>query len=493
MFKQIAVELRQMKLLYLSLMLVLALSMTTQAQVPLTQISSDPFTNSIAQHATEVEAATWASGNTIVSIFQQGRFFNGGGSSDNGWATSLDGGVTWQHGPLPGLTKNSGGGIYDRATDPAVIFDVAHGVWLVASLPLYNRGAATTAMLVSRSSDGINWGNPVTVSRIFNRPDKTWISCDNNSGSPFFGHCYAEWDDNSQGDLVYLSVSTDGGQTWGPAIEPATNPAIFGAQPLAQPNGTVIVPGADAFDVSIQAFTSTDGGAHWKPPVTVASITLHHANGGLRDLALPTSAMDAAGRVYTVWQDCRFRSNCTANDLVMTTTTDGIHWSAVTRVPIDSVTSNIDHFLPGLAIESGTSGTSAHLGLTYYFYPDAGCTKSTCQLEEGYVSSPNGGVSWTAPTTVAGAMSLSWFPNTNQGFMPGDYESLAFVNGQAFPVLAVATAPSGTTFNVTMQAPTTGLVDGAAVFTSAGDTPVAGAHSDHRARSTPICDRCEHD
>ena len=119
MFKQIAVTLRQTKLLYLCLMLVLALSMTTQAQVPRTQISSDPFTNSIAQHATEVEAATWANGNTIVSIFQQGRFFNGGGASDNGWATSLDGGVTWQHGPLPGLTKNSGGGIYDRATDPA--------------------------------------------------------------------------------------------------------------------------------------------------------------------------------------------------------------------------------------------------------------------------------------------------------------------------------------------------------------------------------------
>jgi hypothetical protein len=203
--------------------------------------------------------------------------------------------------------------------------------------------------------------------------------------------------------------------------------------------------------------------------------------------------MDAAGRVYTVWQDCRFRSNCAANDLVMTTSTDGIHWSAVQRVPIDSVTSNIDHFLPGLAIEPGTSGTSAHLGLTYYFYPDAGCTKSTCQLEEGYVSSPNGGVSWTAPTTLAGGMSLSWFPITNQGFMPGDYESLAFVNGQAFPVLAVATAPSGTTLNVTMQAPTTGLVDGAAVFTSAGDRPVAGAHSDHPARSTPICDRCEHE
>ena len=493
MLRQTARSISRMKSVLLFVLLVLAVSIAMQAQVPLTQISSDPFTNSIAQHATEVEAATWANGNTIVSIFQQGRFFNGGGSSDNGWATSQDGGVTWQHGSLPGLTKTGGGGIYDRATDPAIIFDVAHGVWLAASLPLLNRGAATTAELISRSVDGINWDNPVTVSRVFAKPDKTWVSCDNNSGSPFFGHCYAEWDNNAAGDLTYLAVSTDGGLTWSNAIEPATNPAIFGAQPLAQPGGLVIAPGADAFDTTIQAFTSSDGGGHWTPPVVVSSISDHHADGGLRDLVLPTSAMDAAGRVFTVWQDCRFRSGCAENDLVMSTSTDGVHWSAVTRIPIDPTSSTVDHFLPGLAIEPGTSGTTAHLGVTYYFYPTANCTKTTCQLEEGYIASTNGGTSWTAPTTVAGAMTLTWFPNTNQGFMPGDYESLAFVNGLAFPVLAVATAPSGTTFNVTMQTPTAGLSDAAGVYTSAGETPVPNAHSDHAVRTTPICDRCEHE
>src|SRR5438874_2451495 len=46
---------------------------------PITQISHDPFHNAISQHQTEVEPDTFAFGNTIVSGFQQGRVWNGGG------------------------------------------------------------------------------------------------------------------------------------------------------------------------------------------------------------------------------------------------------------------------------------------------------------------------------------------------------------------------------------------------------------------------------
>src|SRR5207302_1955615 len=44
------------------------------ANVPLTRISTDTFTNSTSQHATQVEPDTFSSGNTIVSAFQSGRF-----------------------------------------------------------------------------------------------------------------------------------------------------------------------------------------------------------------------------------------------------------------------------------------------------------------------------------------------------------------------------------------------------------------------------------
>src|SRR5216684_2203419 len=117
------------------------------------QISSDPFTNSSSQHMTEVEPHIFANGSTIVATFQQGRFFDGGGS-DIGFATSVDNGATWQDGSLPGITIFYGGGPYPRASDPSVVFDIAHGIWMIAVLPVGISGNAQ--ILVSRSTDGLN-------------------------------------------------------------------------------------------------------------------------------------------------------------------------------------------------------------------------------------------------------------------------------------------------------------------------------------------------
>src|SRR5689334_18973891 len=100
---------------------------TSAGATSLTKISSDPFTNADAQHRTEVEPSALAWGNTIVAAFQVGRFFSGG-SDDIGFSTSSDGGSTWSNGLLPGVTKLFGGK-YDRASDPSVAYDAAHGVW----------------------------------------------------------------------------------------------------------------------------------------------------------------------------------------------------------------------------------------------------------------------------------------------------------------------------------------------------------------------------
>jgi hypothetical protein len=130
--------------------------------------------------------------------------------------------------------------------------------------------------------------------------------------------------------------------------------------------------------------------------------------------------------------------------------------------------------------------------LTYYFYPDRTCGVVSCQLEEGYVSSHDGGATWSPETTIAGAMNLTWFPNTTQGFMPGDYESLAFVNGKALPVLAVAQPRvKGAAWNVAMNVPSSPLVDLPDTFSAVGELPIRNAPSDHRSRTVPVCDSCE--
>jgi hypothetical protein len=68
------------------------------------QISQDSFTNGSSQHMTEVEPGAYAWGPVIVAAFQVGRIYGGGGA-DIGWATSLNGGIAWSNGYLPGLTQ----------------------------------------------------------------------------------------------------------------------------------------------------------------------------------------------------------------------------------------------------------------------------------------------------------------------------------------------------------------------------------------------------
>jgi hypothetical protein len=219
----------------------------------------------------------------------------------------------------------------------------------------------------------------------------------------------------------------------------------------------VIVPIDNANETTVGAFQSTNGGLSWSDVTTIAVIRSHVEAGGLRSGPLPSAEIDGAGKVYVVWSDCRFRQGCRANDIVMSTSTNGTSWSAVTRVPIDSRTSGIDHFIPGIAVALGTSGNGAHLGLTYYYYPVSNCSQSTCRLDVGFVGSSDGGAAWSAPSMLAGPMNIPWLANTSQGPMVGDYISTSFSNGLAHGVFAVATAPSGGVFDEAMYTNQTGL------------------------------------
>jgi len=340
------------------------------ANVTTTKISQDTFTNSTSSHATQVEPDTYAFGSTIVMATQTGRF-NDGGASDLAFSTSTDNGVTWSGGNLPGITKFAGG-TFDRVSDASVAFDAKHNVWMVSGLALSEAGGVHgAAVLTNRSTDGGHtFGNAVTTATGGDL-DKNWIVCDDTATSPFYGNCYTEWDDHGNGNRIKMSTSSDGGLTWGVAKNTSNNATGIGGQPVVQPNGTVVVPLASATETSIRAFRSTNGGSTWTAPVTVASVSKHTVAGGLRSGPLPSAEIDGAGKVFLVWQDCRFRAGCPSNDIVMTTSADGATWTTVVRVPIDATSSTVDHFIPGLAVDRATSGASAHLALMYYFYPTA--------------------------------------------------------------------------------------------------------------------------
>lgn len=469
-----------------------------QAASPaLPQVSTDPFTNSTSQHQTQVEPSTFSYGSTVVSVFQSGRFAQYGGASGISWVTSLDAGRTWKGGTLPGVTVYAGG-TYARAANAVATYDLAHHVWLVSVLAAktqYQQSSGSTAVVVSRSSNGLTWSNPALVDASDSTQyfDKDWIVCDNHPASKYFGRCYEEWDNgnkNAQGvdGQIFMSYSNDGGRTWSSAVNPASQSfSALGGQPVVQPNGNVIVPiygydyttGAEG----IYSYRSTNGGATWGDEVKISPSTYSGTAAPFyRGGSLPSAKIDASGKVYLVWAGCYFEANCLADeignsvdDIVLTTSTDGLTWTPLQRIPLDAVGSDVEHITAGLAVDSATAGNSAHLAVTYYYWGNAGsCGASTCQIYVGMATSVNGGETWSQRQTLAGPTTATWWASTEYGYMTGDYISTAIAFNRAVTVVPVGTAPTGTTLHQAMYAASvsvTGGSGGCDTLSSSGITP----------------------
>lgn len=425
--------------------------------VTLLLLSKDPYTNSSSQHKTQVEPDTFSYGNSIVMAVQSGRFYDGG-ASNIGWATSSNNGSSWTNGFLPDTTPYSTPpGKYGALSDASVVYDAKYNAWIITYLGLSGGENPPVDVDSSRSTDGgLTWGNPVIVNASGHFNDKDWVVCDNTASSKYYGNCYTEYDDNSLGDSERMSTSTDGGKTWSAGIAPSGSPTGLGGQPLVQPNGTVIVPFED-LNGTISDFTSSNGGASWSSVTTIANIDVHNENANIRTSPLPTAEIDGAGNVYVAWQDCRFESGCSANDIVFSTSSDGKTWSTVKRIADEPVGSGVDHFIPGIAVDKSTSGSSAHVAVTYYYFSNTTCS-SNCKLYVGYSSSTNGGSTWSSNKQLAGPMQLTWLANTNQGYMVGDYISTSIAgNGKAFPAFEVATVNQGTKYHESTYTKLNGL------------------------------------
>jgi hypothetical protein len=420
----------------------------------LSVVSEDPYTNVKTYHRTEVEPDTFAAGSTIVSTMQMGRSYRCG-ASNLGASVSSNAGATWTQGSLPGTTIHATPpGSWKRVTDPVVAYDAKHDTWLIQGLGIRTCPFNGGQIFVSRSTDGgQSFGNPIVVQR--QKPsqffDKPWLACDNTPTSPFYGHCYAEWDDVDHHFRVHMSTSTDGGVTWHKAALRRDTHA-FGGQPLVQPDGRVVMPILQCCPNRIESFISRDGGltysghgTDYSGPLAIWNVKASTVHGHLRVPTEPlivSADIDAAGRVYVVWYDCRFRDRgpdqrCVQNDIVLSTTIDGRHWSPFVRIPIDARRSSVDHFLPAIAVDPTTSGASAHLAVAYYFYPNADCTRNTCDLTVGSISSIDGGATWISQQ-LAGPFKNTWLPLTTQGYMVGDYISVSIVDGEAVAVFAAA-------------------------------------------------------
>ena len=203
-------------------------------------------------------------------------------------------------------------------------------------------------------------------------------------------------------------------------------------------------------------YRSTDGGGTW-------SLVLN--SGAVHDYAVDALSPQT---VYAGVSSGVYKS-----------TDSGATWSASGLAP---------NHVYAVAVDPTTSGSTAHLALTYYYYPNANCIATTCELNVGFVSSEDGGSTWTEPVQLAGPMKLASLPTTTLGVMVGDYISTSYVNGLAFGAFAVANPASGTVFDEAIYTTVNGLMADRNLrrFSSAGQRPVPNVRSNRPVRTTPL-------
>lgn len=405
------------------------------------RVTSDP-TGGAGQHATLVEPDAASNGSTIVTTFQAGRFSDGGGEAI-GFARSTDGGRSWRSGLLPALTSASTPpGPFTRASDPVVVWDALHARWLAATLPL---GPASTGIAVSSSPDGLTWGAPVfaaSAARLQNGDtnfDKEWLGCDNGRSSPFFGHCYLAYTDFTLGGLAVQSTS-DGGVTFTPPVAIPVRTDVPGPQIAVRRSGELVIVFLES--QTVKSIRSSDGGATFSSREDIARLIVRNhpfRRDSLRVFPLPSADADAAGRVYVVWFDCRFRRSCQADDLVLSTSAGGGRWTRPVRVKVPR-TGSTDFVLPALGVNPNARG---RLALTYYTLNAPSCSLASCRLDAWFTTSKNGGARWATPRRLnAQRMRLAWLAETGSGRMVGDYFGSVYAGGRAVGIATIARPPS---------------------------------------------------
>jgi len=414
----------------------LADKVAADCEVVSRRLSVDPSTNPAGQHETAVEPADAAWGSTVVAAYQVDRFATGG-ASFIGFAVSNDSGRTWRRGLLPAVTvESTPPGPEQAASDPSVAYDSAHGMWLISTLTIEQGGSR---VMVAHSSDGLHWSAPVTAAA-GPELDKDWITCDNGAASPHRGRCYDLYTDDDKNITVSQS-SDDGGTTWSAPVR--ASGILVGTQPVALPDGTLVTiagnyAGEQALTGTIESLRSTDGGATFTR--TTVSNLMSASNAPMRAISLPSLSIDAGGSLFAAWADCRFRPSCGENDIVVSSSTDGVTWTAPVRVPVAQPDSTLDAMIPGIAADPARPGK---LALVYAYYTPHSCDKRACTLGIAFAQSPDGGASWTKPLQLdAEPMQLTWLAKS-EGRMVGDYFAAAFTGGRVVPVFALAVAPTG--------------------------------------------------
>ena len=400
-------------------------------------------------------------------------FFPGVGTS--GVYTSTNAGATWTNrGMLPGYTDTgtsvaaSAGALSTSVApgtivsdgDPVIVFgpkqgsngafSFANGVRAYyANLASFAQGAAKgnqapELLAVSISDDfGASWFEPIVAANghghIFN--DKEAIWADRNSNSPFFGRVYISWTQfrsvAETAEPVMFAFSADGGLTWSNPnqLSAAHNNASIGGRQgstiRSGPDGAVYVIWEDSDQQGSEQVVqvSRDGGLTFSKSITVGRLVDIHdpiPGANFRTDSFASAGVDQNnGAVYVAWAT---RTSSGGRIVVAKSADGGATWSSPTQV---STAAEGYAFFQGLDVAPNGRVDVGYQALKATSTTTYGTGNAT--IDSFYVSSSNGGTTWSAPLKVSSASSdpaASAQNNLRRQFW-GDYNTLASTNATA--------------------------------------------------------------
>jgi hypothetical protein len=419
------------------------------------------------QPDTEIEpsiAVNPANPDNVVIAYQEGRI-DSGGDATNGYATSLDGGRTWQFGELPGLTTFPGqGGQFDRASDAVVAFGPDNVVYANSLLFDQETGDNRSAIAVNVSKDGgRTWSAPVVFQddKLGGLNDKNWIVVDTSDAPGHHkGRVYAIWDRVAPVVYDYCDHDCDQLSNWLPDLQ-TIDPVVFpgqgiGAYPFVMTDGSLgmalDITGAglptsfpnqtDNPDVEPQGsnhvfIEAPQAGSipypaplAWSPPINIASNRSTGQPAQRAPEGMPAATADPkSGALYTTWDDGRFRSDGT-NDVVLSRSTDGGQtWSAPVRVNPGPKDDHVDHY--GATVAVGADGI---VHVAYRVRNESGAAPLfSPAIDSYYQESRDGGKTFSDPVKIDSQPSNALYGAFSRaGTFEGDYDELATGGGRSY-------------------------------------------------------------
>jgi len=348
----------------------------------------------------------------------------------DGWVyTSFDGGHSWANIKLPGLgTTGDPSGVFKKVTsvgDPAISFGKNNTVYY-ANIA-FNRVDDSDAIVVSVSKDGgLTWGKPTLIANsggalFFN--DKVWVGADPNSGRAIVS--WTRFDKDSS--PIVASYTSNYGASWSDWVDVSGSYKYNqGSVPVFGKDGTVYISfegevAADGYnDYNIVA-KSTNGGKSYSQTVASRNVDENFPIFGGRG----------------VLTGLHFRTN-TFPALTVDRVTGKLYLAWADNSKGNSTTTSVQVF-----IQSSSDGVSwtAPKQLTTTaadkIYPWVGANAGNVivsyytrefapnlEIDFAYVKSNNGGSTWSASTRITEQSSDPSIQFADGAFI-GDYTGMA--------------------------------------------------------------------